>query len=138
MGKTITRDPTERGRASMNRSSVRKQLQSGLLAVSLMLGGALSAAAQTAPAPAPKKDEPVSTVNKCLESCKESCNQKKELDKFKTIEEARNLADKAFISKDSAIETLITEELGINKEELEGSAWEAGITSFILFSSAFV
>ena len=51
-----------------------------------------------------------------------------------TIDEARNLADKAFESKDSAIETLITEELGINKEELEGSAWEAGITSFILFS----
>ena len=37
----------------MNRSSVRKQLQSGLLAVSLMLGGALSAAAQTAPAVSP-------------------------------------------------------------------------------------
>ena len=37
-----------------------------------------TAPAQTAPAPAPKKDEPVSTVNKCLESCKESCNQKKE------------------------------------------------------------
>ncbi|MEY4077998.1 MAG: Formate dehydrogenase, cytochrome b556(fdo) subunit, partial [Pseudomonadota bacterium] len=37
----------------MNRSSVTKQLQSGLLAVSLMLGGALSAAAQTAPAVSP-------------------------------------------------------------------------------------
>ena len=37
----------------MNRSSVRKQLQSGLLAVGLMLGGALSAAAQTAPAASP-------------------------------------------------------------------------------------
>ena len=37
----------------MNRSSVSKQLQSGLLAVSLMLGGALSAAAQTAPAASP-------------------------------------------------------------------------------------
>jgi formate dehydrogenase subunit gamma len=53
MGKTITRDPTERGRASMNRSSVRKQLQSGMLAVGLMLGGALSVAAQTAPAVSP-------------------------------------------------------------------------------------
>lgn len=48
--------------------------------------------------------------------------------------EAKKLADKAFENQDSAIETLITEELGINKEELEGSAWEAGITSFILFS----
>ena len=37
----------------MNRSSVRKQLQSGLLAVGLMLGGALSVAAQTAPAVSP-------------------------------------------------------------------------------------
>jgi vacuolar iron transporter family protein len=48
--------------------------------------------------------------------------------------EAKNLAEKAFETHDSAIETLITEELGINKEELEGSAWEAGITSFILFA----
>ena len=37
----------------MNRFSVSKQLQSGLLAVSLMLGGALTAAAQTAPAASP-------------------------------------------------------------------------------------
>ena len=37
----------------MNRSSVRKQLQSGMLAVGLMLGGALSVAAQTAPAVSP-------------------------------------------------------------------------------------
>ena len=37
----------------MNRSSVRKQLQSGLLAVGLMLGGALSVAAHTAPAVSP-------------------------------------------------------------------------------------
>ena len=42
----------------MNRSSVTKQLQSGLLAVSLMLGGALSAAAQTAPAVSPASATP--------------------------------------------------------------------------------
>ncbi len=48
--------------------------------------------------------------------------------------EAKKLADKAFETHNSAIETLITEELGINKEELEGSAWEAGITSFVLFA----
>jgi formate dehydrogenase subunit gamma len=45
----------------MNRSSVRKQLQSGLLAVSLMLGGALSATAQNttaaSPAAAPQADK---------------------------------------------------------------------------------
>lgn len=51
-----------------------------------------------------------------------------------TLEEAQKLADKAFITQETAIETLITEELGINKEELEGSAWEAAITSFILFA----
>lgn len=49
-------------------------------------------------------------------------------------EEAKRLAEKAFTSQESAIETLITEELGINKEELEGSAWEAAITSFVLFA----
>lgn len=48
--------------------------------------------------------------------------------------EAQKLAEKAFETSESAIETLITEELGINKEELEGSAWEAAITSFILFA----
>jgi VIT1/CCC1 family predicted Fe2+/Mn2+ transporter len=49
-------------------------------------------------------------------------------------EEAMKLANKAFKTNESAIETLITEELNINKEELEGSAWEAAITSFILFA----
>lgn len=51
-----------------------------------------------------------------------------------SVEEAQKLANKAFETKESAIETLITEELGINKEELEGSAWEAAITSFVLFA----
>lgn len=65
--------------------------------------------------------------------------EKKELSllyqaKGMTLEEANKLANKAFETKDSAIETLITEELGINKEELEGSAWEAAITSFVLFA----
>ncbi len=51
-----------------------------------------------------------------------------------TVFEAKKLAEKAFETKDSAIETLIIEELGINKEELGGSAWEAAITSFVLFA----
>jgi formate dehydrogenase subunit gamma len=50
MGKMITRDPTERGRASMNRSSVTKYIQSSLMAAGLMLSGVLSVSAQTAPA----------------------------------------------------------------------------------------
>lgn len=51
-----------------------------------------------------------------------------------SIEEARKLADKAFEHPDTAIDAIITEELGIDKEELGGSAWEAAIASFILFS----
>ena len=50
------------------------------------------------------------------------------------IEEAQKLADKAFESPETAIDAIIKEELGIDKEELGGSAWEAAIASFILFS----
>lgn len=50
------------------------------------------------------------------------------------IEEAKKLADKAFESPETAIDAIIKEELGIDKEELGGSAWEAAIASFILFS----
>ena len=49
-------------------------------------------------------------------------------------EEAHKLADKAFENPQTAIDAIITEELGIDKEELGGSAWEAAIASFILFS----
>jgi VIT1/CCC1 family predicted Fe2+/Mn2+ transporter len=35
---------------------------------------------------------------------------------------------------DTALETLAREELGIDPDELGGSAWEAAITSFILFA----
>lgn len=48
--------------------------------------------------------------------------------------EAQKLADKAFENSQSAIDAIITEELGIDKEELGGSAWEAAIASFVLFS----
>jgi VIT1/CCC1 family predicted Fe2+/Mn2+ transporter len=50
------------------------------------------------------------------------------------VVEAQKLADKAFESHETAIDAIITEELGIDKEELGGSAWEAAIASFILFS----
>ena len=49
-------------------------------------------------------------------------------------EEAQKLAEKAFENQDTAMDAIITEELGIDKEELGGSAWEAAIASFILFS----
>ena len=48
--------------------------------------------------------------------------------------EAQKLANKAFESPETAIDAIITEELGIDKEELGGSAWEAAIASFILFA----
>ena len=48
--------------------------------------------------------------------------------------EAQKLADKAFDNPETAIDAIITEELGIDKEELGGSAWEAAIASFILFA----
>ena len=48
--------------------------------------------------------------------------------------DAQKLADKAFKSPETAIDAIITEELGIDKDELGGSAWEAATASFILFA----
>ena len=50
------------------------------------------------------------------------------------IIEAQKLADKAFENPETAIDAIIIEELGIDKNELGGSAWEAAIASFVLFS----
>jgi vacuolar iron transporter family protein len=49
-------------------------------------------------------------------------------------EEAERMAKKVFENKESAIDTLVREELGLDTVELGGSAWEAAITSFILFA----
>ena len=49
-------------------------------------------------------------------------------------EQARTLANQILENKDSAVETLAREELGIDPSELGGSAWEAALTSFILFA----
>ncbi len=51
-----------------------------------------------------------------------------------TLIDAQKLADKAFKNPQTAIDAIITEELGIDKEELGGSAWEAAIASFLLFA----
>jgi VIT1/CCC1 family predicted Fe2+/Mn2+ transporter len=48
-------------------------------------------------------------------------------------EEAHSLAQKLIADKATALDTLAREELGIDPEELGGSAWEAAIASFILF-----
>lgn len=47
--------------------------------------------------------------------------------------EARALADRIFTDKDTMQALLVKEELGLNPDELKGSAWEAAITSFLLF-----
>lgn len=47
---------------------------------------------------------------------------------------AQSLAEKVLSNKDTALDTLAREELGINPDDLGGSAWEAAFTSFILFA----
>lgn len=49
-------------------------------------------------------------------------------------EQARLLASQIIANSGSALETLAREELGVDPQELGGSAWEAAITSFVLFS----
>ena len=48
--------------------------------------------------------------------------------------QARALADQLMANKDTALDTLVREELGIDPDELGGSAWVAAITSFFLFA----
>jgi vacuolar iron transporter family protein len=49
-------------------------------------------------------------------------------------DEARRLADRLMADKATALDTLAREELGIDPEELGGSAWGAAATSFLLFA----
>ncbi|MBL7807255.1 MAG: VIT1/CCC1 transporter family protein [Saprospiraceae bacterium] len=49
-------------------------------------------------------------------------------------DQAHAMAAEIMSDQDKAHELLIKEELGINPEELKSSAWEAAITSFILFA----
>ncbi len=53
-------------------------------------------------------------------------------------ESARKLSKEILSGRESAIETLAREELGIDPGELGGSAWEAAITSFVLFAMGAV
>ncbi len=48
--------------------------------------------------------------------------------------QAKSLADKIFSNKGAALDTLVREELGIDPQELGGSAWAAAISSFGLFA----
>jgi VIT1/CCC1 family predicted Fe2+/Mn2+ transporter len=47
---------------------------------------------------------------------------------------ARALASQIMTNKETALDTLAREELSIDPAELGGSAWEAAITSFVLFA----
>lgn len=47
---------------------------------------------------------------------------------------ARELAHSLLANKATALDTLAREELGIDPDELGGSAWEAALTSFFLFA----
>jgi VIT1/CCC1 family predicted Fe2+/Mn2+ transporter len=49
-------------------------------------------------------------------------------------DQARAFAASMMSNPDTALDTLAREELGIDPNELGGSAWEAAITSFLLFS----
>ncbi|MFM8593638.1 MAG: VIT1/CCC1 transporter family protein, partial [Chloroflexota bacterium] len=48
--------------------------------------------------------------------------------------QAKELGRRLVADQQTAVDTLAREELGVNPEELGGSAWEAAITSFLLFA----
>jgi vacuolar iron transporter family protein len=58
----------------------------------------------------------------------------------KGIEEnqARALAERLLSNPETALDTLAREELGIDPEELGGSAWQAGLWSFLLFAAGAI
>jgi len=61
--------------------------------------------------------------------------QSKGIEKFK----AEEMAQQVFSNNETAVDTLVREELGLDIEELGGSAWEAAFTSFLLFAAgAFI
>lgn len=52
--------------------------------------------------------------------------------------EARALATRLMRDPEAALETLARDELGIDPEELGGSAWEAAVASFLLFAAGAI
>lgn len=53
-------------------------------------------------------------------------------------QEAGALADRLMANRDTALDTLVREELGIDPQELGGSAWTAAGSSFLLFSAGAI
>ncbi len=52
--------------------------------------------------------------------------------------QARALAEQLLANKDTALDTLAREELGIDPDELGGSPWAAGASSFLLFATGAI
>ncbi len=52
--------------------------------------------------------------------------------------QSRALAEQLLSNKQTALDTLAREELGIDPDELGGSAWQAGLWSFLLFSAGAI
>jgi VIT1/CCC1 family predicted Fe2+/Mn2+ transporter len=50
------------------------------------------------------------------------------------MDQAKALAQRLIANKETALDTLVREELGIDPDELGGSAWAAAGTSFLLFA----
>jgi len=50
------------------------------------------------------------------------------------VDQAKGLAQRLIANKATALDTLVREELGIDPDELGGSAWAAAGTSFLLFA----
>jgi VIT1/CCC1 family predicted Fe2+/Mn2+ transporter len=53
-------------------------------------------------------------------------------------DQAKALAQRLIANKETALDTLVREELGIDPEELGGSAWSAAGTSFLLFAAGAI
>jgi len=53
-------------------------------------------------------------------------------------EQARALAKRLMANKESALDALAREELGIDPDELGGSAWSAAASSFALFAAGAI
>ncbi len=77
-----------------------------------------------------------------VEEAEIAANPAEEAEELALIYEARGLkrdqahllATQILTNSDNALQTLSREELGIDPEELGGSAWEAALTSFVLFA----
>jgi VIT1/CCC1 family predicted Fe2+/Mn2+ transporter len=52
--------------------------------------------------------------------------------------DARAFAEKVMANRDTALDTLVREELGINPSDLGGSAWSAAASSFVLFAAGAI